>query len=73
MLQVRTRAPEPADFEAYADARGSLTRNVLLVALPISAVIAGSIYLLSRSLLAAGLVGGALFAVSAISNFGFFR
>jgi hypothetical protein len=53
--------------------RGSLIRNVLFVALAIAAVIFAVVYAVSRSLVAATVIGGGLFTASAISNVRFFR
>ena len=52
---------------------GSLASNLLAVTLPLSAVIFGGVYLLSRSLIAAGVVAGIFLSASAVSNVRFFN
>ncbi|HEX6155397.1 MAG TPA: hypothetical protein VFZ54_05190, partial [Burkholderiales bacterium] len=51
---------------------GSLGRNLLFVSFPVSLFLLGVVYLLSRSLIAAAIVGALTFLASARSNVRFF-
>jgi uncharacterized membrane protein len=64
---------EDRDFKAMTKGRGSLGRNVLIVAPAMGAVIFAVAYAVSRSVIVAAAVGGGLCAASVISNVLFFR
>ena len=73
MLKILKRAVNPKDLRAATKGRKSLTSNLLLGALPVSTVLFGAVYFVTRSLLFAGSLSGALLLASAVSNVGFFR
>jgi hypothetical protein len=64
--------PDDRDFRAMTRGAGSLARNLLLVSFPLALFVAGLVYLLSRSWIAASIVGGLLLLASAWSNVSFF-
>jgi hypothetical protein len=73
MIQTSHRAAVPGDLQAITESRGSLIRNLLTVSLPLSAVVFAAAYLVSRSILIAGLISAVLFLASAVSNIRFFK
>jgi hypothetical protein len=73
MVNIYHRAADDLDLKALVRGRGSLGRNLLMVVLPASLVLFAGVYLLWRSLLAAGVVGVGIFLASSLSNIRFFR
>src|SRR5687767_14654649 len=72
MIRTFTRPSDEHDLRAMAPPGTSFALNLLRGSLPVSVVAFAIVYLLSRSLLIAGMLGLALFAASVVSNVRFF-
>ena len=68
MIHTSYRAANELDLKAMSRSRGSLMSNLFVVSLPLSALVFAVVYVLSRSIFAAGLISGGLLAASAVSN-----
>ena len=73
MIRTCYRALDPSDLDHLRKSRGSWLRNVLTVSLPVSALIFGVVFLITKSFVVATLFSAALFLGSTISNLRFFR
>ena len=73
MIHTSHRAAVPDDLQAMTESRGSLSRNLLFVSLPLSAVLFAAAYFITRSILIAGIMSAVLFLASAVSNLRFFK
>src|SRR5262245_35544216 len=73
MIQTYLASVDERDLRALAPPGTSLARNALHATVPGSVILFGLVYLFSRSLLLAVLVGGSLLAASLASNIRFFR
>jgi hypothetical protein len=73
MIRSYRRAADEADVKAMTQGKGSLVRNILIVSLPIGAFLFLGMYWLTRSYVAAVVVGGAVALGSIWSNVRFFR
>lgn len=73
MLRTSYRAASERDFKAVTKGRGSLGRNLLVIAPLMTAVLFTLAYAFSHSVPVAGLVAGGILAASIASNLRFFR
>jgi len=73
MLKTYSRAADDQDLKASAQGQVSLRRNILLTLVPVCALVFGVVYLIWRSVWAAGAASMVLFAASSYSNMSFFR
>ena len=73
MIRSFRQAAGPKDLHSLVPAGDSLGRNLLRGALPVSVVVFGVVYLVSRSPWLAGGVAAVVFAASLKSNVSFFR
>ncbi len=73
MIRTSYRFADELDLNAMGRSRGSLVSNLFLVSLPLCAVVFAVVYVVSRSIVAAGLISGGLLVASAVSNVRFFK
>ncbi len=73
MIRTSYRFADELDLKAMGRSRGSLVSNLFLVSLPLCAVVFAVVYVVSRSIVAAGLISGGLLVASAVSNVRFFK
>jgi hypothetical protein len=73
MIKIYHRPTDKLDLKAMTQGHGSLVLNLIRGALPLSLAAGGITYLVSRSMLFAAAIAGALFIASAVSNIRFFR
>ncbi len=73
MIRTSYRSANELDLKAMGHSRGSLVNNLFLVSLPLSAVLFAVVFVVSRSIVAAGLISGGLLVASAVSNVRFFK
>lgn len=73
MIRTSRSSADDRDFRAMTRGKGSLGRNLLLAAFPLTLFLFGLVYVVWRSLIAASIVGVLVFAASALSNVRFFR
>jgi hypothetical protein len=72
MIRTFHASADDRDFRAMTRGSGSLGRNLVFVSLPLSVFLSGLAYLLSRSFVAASIVGGLVLLASVWSNVSFF-
>jgi hypothetical protein len=72
VIRVSRASVSQKDIEAMTKGAGSLVRNLLAVTIPLSLGVGGLVYLISKSIVAAAVIGGGLLVASAWSNVGFF-
>jgi hypothetical protein len=74
VIRTSYRQADDRDFHAVTrdKDKGSPVRNLLQFSLPAALVLFAGVYLIWRSILAAGLIGGLFFAASVVSNVRFF-
>lgn len=73
MIRISYRAANELDLKVMGRFRGSLISNLLMISLPLSALLLGGVYVLSRSILISGLISGGFLVTSTVSNMRFFK
>jgi hypothetical protein len=73
MIREYLAPADDDDLQAIAPPGTSIGRNFLLGTVPGTAIVAGIVYIVSRSLIATGVLGGAVLAASVVSNVRYFR
>lgn len=73
MIRTSYRAADELDLKAMGRSRGSIISNLFTVSLPLCALLFAGVYVLSRSIVAAGLISGGFLVASAVSNIRFFK
>lgn len=73
MIRTSNRSANELDLKAMGRSRGSLVTNLFVVSLPLAAVLFAVVFVVSRSIVAAGLISGGLLVASAVSNVRFFK